>query len=352
MKKKSSQLLALAVILTLFVVVLAGCGCDHQWNDATCVKPQTCSLCGETQGDVAAHTWTSATCIAPKTCSVCSLTEGSVSAHTWSAATCSTPKTCSLCGSSEGEALGHKWTDATCTNPMACSVCAEVAGNALGHDWADATCDLPSTCRICGTANGEPLGHTVEAWNETVASTCTEAGTEEGTCTVCGETAERTLDLIDHTPSEWIVTVEPTENSDGTHVKKCTYCDAELESEQFSMTPEEIEAHYKERCQRIDYDDLARSPDKYKGEYVKFTGKVVQVCSEAESPLYYSTYRVATSGSYDDVVLIYVDNYGSGERILEDDWITFYGTSDGLYTYTTVRGDRLSIPSIKVEYID
>ncbi len=37
--------------------------------------------------------------------------------------------------------------------------------------------------------------------------------------------------------------------------------------------------------------------------------------------------------------------------ILEDDKITFYGTYGGLYTYTTVLGDSLTIPSIYVEYL-
>ena len=99
----------------------------------------------------------------------------------------------------------------------------------------------------------------------------------------------------------------------------------------------------------IGYDELARNPESYKNEYVFFSGKVVQVCSEASSPLYYSTYRVATSGSYNNIVLLYVNNYGSGSRILEDDTISFYGKYDGLYTYKTVMGASVTIPSIKAE---
>lgn len=38
--------------------------------------------------------------------------------------------------------------------------------------------------------------------------------------------------------------------------------------------------------------------------------------------------------------------------ILEDDKITFYGTYGGLYTYTTVLGDSLTIPSVYVEYLE
>lgn len=34
--------------------------------------------------------------------------------HTWDEATCSKPKTCSICGKTEGESLGHKWKEAIC----------------------------------------------------------------------------------------------------------------------------------------------------------------------------------------------------------------------------------------------
>ena len=53
--------------------------------------------------------------------------------HRWDDATCTKPKTCSICGKTEGEALGHQWMDATCTEPQICSVCKETKGKALGH---------------------------------------------------------------------------------------------------------------------------------------------------------------------------------------------------------------------------
>ena len=39
-------------------------------------------------------------------------------------------------------------------------------------------------------------------------------------------------------------------------------------------------------------------------------------------------------------------------RVLEDDYITFYGTYDGIYTYTAVRGNSISIPSVTAKYYD
>ena len=61
--------------------------------------------------------------------------------------------------------------------------------------------------------------------------------------------------------------------------------------------------------------------------------------------------RVATSNHYDDVVLLKVNNYGTNARILEDDYITVYGEYTGLYTYKTVMGSTMTIPSVKGRYI-
>ena len=56
-------------------------------------------------------------------CTACGYKKGDVVCdHEWTEATCTTPKTCSICGVTEGEALGHDWKDATCTEPKTCGV--------------------------------------------------------------------------------------------------------------------------------------------------------------------------------------------------------------------------------------
>lgn len=272
--------------------------------------------------------------------------------HTWTPANCTTPQTCSLCSATEGTAMGHSWKEASCVTPITCSVCSTIDGAPLGHSWKDATCTDPATCLTCNSTSGEALGHKVSNWTVANAPTCSKKGTEESKCSVCNETIQRELEKTAHTESDWITITKPTKSTKGTRVKNCTVCGEEIVSESFEMSAAEIEAEYKDSCQKISYKELERQPDKYKGKKVKFTGTVVQVCSEAESMFYYSTYRVATSGRYNNVVYIYVDNYGSNTRILEDDKITFYGEYDGLYSYKTVLGAQKTIPSIKVEYID
>ena len=111
MKKIGILLLTLVCLLAL-----AGCGCEHEWVEADCVTPKTCSLCGETEGEALGHTWVDATCTEPKTCSVCGETEGEALGHTWIDATTEAPKTCTVCAATEGERIitDARFTTAAC----------------------------------------------------------------------------------------------------------------------------------------------------------------------------------------------------------------------------------------------
>ena len=116
---------------------------NHDWQEATCTKSKTCSVCGETEGSVKNHNWQEATCSAPKTCSACGTTEGEALSHNWQEATCSAPKTCSACAATEGDALAHTWQEATCSAPKTCSVCSATEGTAEGHSFVNKKC---TTC--------------------------------------------------------------------------------------------------------------------------------------------------------------------------------------------------------------
>ena len=320
--KKCWQLL----LVIALCVVLVGCGHTHTWQSATCVAPKICTACGETEGEALGHFWVDASCEESRFCTVCGLTSG--------------------------DPLGHLWKDASCTVTMCCEVCSKTEGEANGHEMMVATCTSPQTCSVCGETKGDPLGHIVETWETGEEATCAKTGVELGTCTVCGEESSREIPLLEHIPGEWETVIQPTVDTEGTRVKNCTSCGTEIDREKYKLSEEELAKLYKSNCKSISYDKLSRTPGEYKGEYVKFTGYVVQVCSEAESALYYSTYRVATKGKYNNVVYIKVDNYGSGSRILEDDRITFYGEFSGLFTYETVMGASVTIPCITVAYID
>ena len=224
----------------------------HDWGEADCTTPKTCSVCNTTEGAALGHSWTDATCTTSKTCSVCGATEGAPLGHTWNAADCDTPKTCSVCGATEGSAVGHWWTDATCTasktcetcgategaplghtwnaadcdTPKTCSVCGATEGSAVGHRWTDATCTSPKTCRTCGETEGTALGHT-EAILTGKDATCTETGLTEGKhCSVCNKVlvAQETVNALGHkavTDEAVEATCTETGLTEGSHCSVC-----------------------------------------------------------------------------------------------------------------------------------
>ena len=128
--------------------------------------------------------------------------------------------------------------------------------------------------------------------------------------------------------------------------------EAKEKEEQERIAKEKAEAEAKEKQgyeTGITYDQLARTPDDYKGEKCKFRGKVVQV-QESDSLV---VMRIAVNGNYDNILYVMTTNKAlNGERVLENDYITVYGTSAGIYTYTSVMGASISIPSMLVTKID
>jgi len=109
------KLISLILVMACLALMLAGCGCEHEWKDANCTDPMTCSLCGETEGEALGHSWTDADCDTPKTCSVCGETDGEAPGHQWTDGNCQTFKTCSVCGESNGELGDHDYVDGSCT---------------------------------------------------------------------------------------------------------------------------------------------------------------------------------------------------------------------------------------------
>lgn len=152
----------------------------HTWQEATCVQPKACKICGVTEGAALGHTWKDATCTEAKTCEICAATEGEALGHTWQDATCTEAKVCKTCAASEGEALGHAWQDATCTEAKTCKTCAVTEGEALGHSWQDATCTAPKTCGLCGQTEGEVLAHSWQSATCQRPETCAGCGLTRG----------------------------------------------------------------------------------------------------------------------------------------------------------------------------
>ena len=121
--------------------------------------------------------------------------------HMWQNATCEEPQTCTICGKTQGHPLNHRWAAATCNVPKTCTVCFKTDGELLPHQWQDATCEKPETCAKCGKTEGEIGTH---SYQETVReeATTTENGYVIYTCSICGDNYEEVLYATDCAGSE------------------------------------------------------------------------------------------------------------------------------------------------------
>ncbi|MCM3586986.1 toxin regulator [Mesobacillus maritimus] len=98
----------------------------------------------------------------------------------------------------------------------------------------------------------------------------------------------------------------------------------------------------------ITYDQLARTPDDYISEKVKFKGKVVQVMEGDVT----TQIRLAVNDDYDTILFGEFDSSIIDSRVLEDDVITIMGLSAGLITYQSTMGGEISIPGVSIEKIE
>ena len=89
--------LFITLMLAVLAIIFTGCSQNtaqqttshqHSFGEATCLKPATCTKCGETSGAALGHDWKAATCTEPKICKTCNTIEGSAKGHNYSNGKC------------------------------------------------------------------------------------------------------------------------------------------------------------------------------------------------------------------------------------------------------------------------
>lgn len=99
----------------------------------------------------------------------------------------------------------------------------------------------------------------------------------------------------------------------------------------------------------IPYNQLEKSPDRYAGDKVVYTGQIFQIQEEPEGG---GVMLVAVTRDefdlWDDNVWV---NYEGSIKSAEDDVITFYGTVQGEKSYDTQAGGETYVPEIDAKYI-
>jgi len=142
--------------------------------------------------------------------------------------------------------------------------------------------------------------------------------------------------VIEEKPLTEEVVVEEDEETD---------IDEMGELEEIEEEPEPVEFNPDDYNKELTYEDLARNPEEHIDKSVTFEGKIIQVI-QGEG---FSQYRIATNDDYDKVMLIGIDNSQLESRILEDDYIRFYGTHLGEITYESTLGGNITVPGVSVD---
>ena len=189
--------LTLILLSIVMIVALAACGdkkCDHAYDNACDV---TCNECGEER--TITHDWNDATCLTPKTCKVCGATDGAALGHTPNAddGDCTTEVKCTVCGDVTTPAGQHTPNDddGSCLTAITCQNCSEVLTAARSEHEAkadDGDCTTAVTCKHCTTVLTE-------------AKSAHEAGEDDGDCTtdiICKHCEQVTVaGNASHTPN-------------------------------------------------------------------------------------------------------------------------------------------------------
>ena len=88
------------------IASVSGCGEKHEhvFLEATCEEAAVCE-CGEVDGEPLGHDYAEATCQSPKTCTRCGDTIGEPTEHIYGPRLINQASTCEICGDTVGEPI-------------------------------------------------------------------------------------------------------------------------------------------------------------------------------------------------------------------------------------------------------
>ena len=122
------------------------------------------------------------------------------------------------------------------------------------------------------------------------------------------------------------------------------------------IAPEISESAYKAQCRQMDYKELCRHPDKYKGTKVTVKVRVAQI---VDANIFgtrkaWRTYSDNSGyGFYDDEYYMLDKRVSNAVKVLTDDIVVVYGEFTGLETVTrALTGTTDELPRIEVRFAD
>lgn len=130
---------------------------------------------------------------------------------------------------------------------------------------------------------------------------------------------------------------------------ECVGDEAELLSKQsediWLQNYQELRAIYISECEKYSYEELARFPEKYIGEQIEVSGRVLQT-----TVVWGDNVVLLDIGQGNLIYINYTGKQHRDPEILPNDDIIFYGECSGTKTYTTVLGSNSTIPYIVALY--
>ena len=276
-----------------FTLIVRGYACQHNWNDATCTEPKTCSKCKITEGSALDHTGGTADCTSQAICTLCQQPYGEVNKANHTGGTKLVDRvdaTCMVngysgdiyCTSCDEKLESGKVTVAPGHNMGQWFVTQEATCAAEGEKRRDCTnCDafetdtIPvtdhsyqsvvtaPTCKdqgyttytcVCGDSYKadykDALDHSWGAWQETSAASCTAEGEKRRDCTRCDAFETDKIPMTDHVWDEGVITKEPTYQQTGVKTYTCSVCKGTKTEDIPVLTevirPDAIEGEYAE----------------------------------------------------------------------------------------------------------
>lgn len=221
-----------------------------------------------------------------------------------------------------------------------------VMAGACSDDSADAPSEGESVPAATSGSSSEESSSSDSASVKSVKATyngSTEAGTkiDSGSDITVVATYE---DGSKEQVTGWEVKSSKTLKAGETSTVSVVYGDASTKLKVKCTT--QTKDQFKKSCKSVAYKTIARNPDKYEGQKIKISGKVIQVMEDGNDV----TLRVATKGSYDNIYLVSYEYKKNDSKILEDDRITMWGYCTGTTTYESTMGGNITIPSMVASY--
>jgi hypothetical protein len=123
---------------------------------------------------------------------------------------------------------------------------------------------------------------------------------------------------------------------------------AQKEIEHLEAIAEE-ETRFREEATTIDYKQLIKNPNAYKGDKVVYTGQILQIQEESGFGFMLLSVTDEGYGFWTDNVWVEFDD---PTEAAEEDIITVYGKLTGSEEYETQIGGSAYVPRMKAKYID